>query len=408
MGFTVEQECPQCGAPIVLDETDRLIRCSYCNVKSLIFSSGHFRYRLPHKVSGEDIIYIPYLRFRGNIYFCKDLTIGYRVVDLTHTGLDIKGIPSTLGLRPQAMKMRFLTPETRGSFLRSRIGAADILTRAGNIPSGSPKGNIFHRAFIGDTISLIYLPMYIKGDMLIDAVLNRPVTGLILGRESIETAALKNPRWEIAFIPTLCPACGWNLEGERDSVVLLCKNCETAWAARDGRLKPVQFEIKYGKHEKKIYLPFWKITVISPEVGIKSFADFIRLTNQPLAINENWEKEDMSFWSPAFKIRPKLYLNISKNLTIVRKEFKTGYKIPQEVIFPVTLQLKEAVQALKIILAASCVNKKNLFPKLPCIRFEVKESILSYLPFAETTHDMIQWDTGISINKRSLFYGRGL
>ena len=408
MGFTVEQECPQCGAPIVLDETDRLLRCAYCNVKSLIFSPSYFRYRLPHRVSGEDIIYLPYLRFRGTIYFCKDLTIGYRIVDLTHTGLDIKGIPATLGIRPQAMKMRFLTSETTGLFLRSRLDATDILTRAGKISSGTPKGRIFHRAFIGDTTSLIYLPMYIKGDALVDAVINRPVTGLTLGRESIETEALKNPKWEIAFIPALCPACGWNLEGERDSVVHLCQNCGTAWAARDGRLKPVQFEIMYGRYERNIYLPFWKFTVISRDVGIKSFADFIRLTNQPLAIDENWEKEDMSFWSPAFKIRPKLFLNISRNLTIVRKELKTENKIPREPIFPVTLQLREALQALKIILAASCVDKRDLFPNLPRIRFEVKESILSYLPFAETTHDMIQWDTGISINKRSLFYGRGL
>jgi DNA-directed RNA polymerase subunit RPC12/RpoP len=68
MGFTVEQDCPQCGAPIELDETDHLMRCPYCQVKNFLFTPKYFRYLLPHKVNQKEIIYAPYLRFKGNVY----------------------------------------------------------------------------------------------------------------------------------------------------------------------------------------------------------------------------------------------------------------------------------------------------------------------------------------------------
>ena len=38
----------------------------------------------------------------------------------------------------------------------------------------------------------------------------------------------------LTFLATLCPKCGWTLNGQRDSVVLTCSNCETAWEASEG------------------------------------------------------------------------------------------------------------------------------------------------------------------------------
>ena len=110
MGFTVEQDCPQCGAPIELDETDRLLRCPYCNVKTFLFTPNYFRLSLPHKAPGKEIFYAPYLRFKGNVYYCKGMMVGHRVVDITHVGVPLKGIPASLGLRPQTLKMKFVGP----------------------------------------------------------------------------------------------------------------------------------------------------------------------------------------------------------------------------------------------------------------------------------------------------------
>ena len=72
MGFVVEQKCPQCGAPIEFKETDRLIRCPYCNVENYLFAPGHFRFVLPHKASGKEIIYAP------RIFALREMCISVR------------------------------------------------------------------------------------------------------------------------------------------------------------------------------------------------------------------------------------------------------------------------------------------------------------------------------------------
>jgi hypothetical protein len=67
----------------------------------------------------------------------------------------------------------------------------------------------------------------------------------------------------------------------------------------------------------------------------------------------------MRYISPAFKIRPKMFLNLARQFTIMQM---TGGdpvdNIPSKGIHPVTLPISEAIQALKIILASSAVTKK--------------------------------------------------
>lgn len=408
MGFTIEQECPQCGAPIEMDETDHLLRCPYCDVKNYLYTPNYLRYVLPHKAPDKEIIYAPYLRFKGNVYFCKGMTVGHRVIDITNVGLEFKGLPSSLGIRPQAMKMRFVTRETEGSFLRFSLKAVDIIAKAGKLSSGSASARILHRAFIGETMSLIYLPLYVDRDRLFDAVLNRPITELPDGREGLEQAINRNPKWQIQFLATLCPQCGWNLDGERDSVLMTCGNCETAWEVLEGKFIRVNHSVVPGQGEESVYLPFWKISAKADAVDINSFADFVRVTNQPRVVGEEWESEYMALWSPAFKIRPKIFLNVARQFTISQKHFKTEETIPGKNLHPVTLPRTEAVQALKVILAGSTVNKKNIFPNLPRIKFEIKDTTLVYLPFTDTGHEMTQQDLRISINKNTLQFGRQL
>ena len=409
MGFTVEHECPQCGAPIELDETDHLLLCPFCGIKNFLFTPNYFRYILPDKAPGKEIIYAPYLRFKGNVYYCKGMTVSHRVVDITNIGLEFKGIPVSLGLRPQALKMKFVTPETEGSFLKFTLKATDILARAGKMGSGSSaKGNILHRAYIGETMSIIYLPMYEEKGKLFDAVLNRPITTLTEGRESLDQNIIKEPKQDISFLPILCPQCGWNMDGEKDSVVMVCGNCNTAWEARKGKFTGVNLSVTQGQQEDCEYLPFWKISAVTRGIEINSFADFVRITNQPRVVGEEWKNETMSFWSPAFKIRPKVFLKLSRQFTISQKQFQASDTIPNRNLHPVTLPAMEAKQALKVILAGSTVNKKNIFPNLPQIRFDIKATSLVYLPFVDNGHELTQEHMRISISKNTLEFGRKL
>jgi len=268
MAFTVEQECPQCGAPIGLEETDHLLRCPYCNVKSFLFAPDYFRLVLPHKAPDKQIIYAPYLRFKGNVYLCHGQTIGHRVVDITHLGTTVNGLPVSLGLRPQAMKMKFVTPHMAGSSLKCSLRLADILAKVGKHTSRSGSGQLFHRAYIGEALSLIYLPLFVQERKVFDAITKRPIVKLSKDQDIFGSAIENNPRWGLTFMATLCPRCGWNLDGERDSVVLTCANCDSAWEALEGRFVRVGLAVVPGQGQNTVHLPFWKIKACATAILI--------------------------------------------------------------------------------------------------------------------------------------------
>ena len=407
MGFIIEQECPQCGAPIELSETDRILSCPYCDVQSYLFSPGYFRYILPHNAPDKEIIYVPYLRFKGSVFYCGDISMGHRLIDITQTGVTLKGIPVSLGLRPQAMKARFATDKTPRKFIKFSLKAVEILTRAAKLTKTSQKEKILHRAFIGETMSIMYLPVYVEEEKLYDAILNRPLSTLNKNEEIIDPRLIKKIPESITFIPTICPKCGWTMKGEKDSVVLLCDNCVTAWEVRDKKYSNIKMIIAGEPDNDTVYLPFWKISAGTKGVDIKTFSDFIKTTNQPVIIDEGKGSGPMSYWSPAFKIRPRMFLQLARQFTIIQEnEFDEMGSMPEKGIFPVTLPLSEAIQALKMILASSTIMKKNVIPFLPRISFITGEKNLVYLPFRQTRYDMINDDLGVSVNRQSLEFGR--
>ena len=165
-----------------------------------------------------------------------------------------------------------------------------------------------------------------------------------------------------------------------------------------------------GSGKKTLYLPFWKISSKSVQgLEINSYADFIRVTNQPKVVQKHWEKQEMSFWIPAFKIRPGIFLNLSSQMTIAQKDFKVVDEIPGDNnLYPVTLPHSEAVQSIKITLANSIMRKKKMFPLLPQVSFTIGESTLVYLPFNDAGQEIIQEHMRISIHKKTLEFGRSL
>jgi hypothetical protein len=436
MGFTIEQGCPQCGAALELDETDRLIRCPFCGTKSILYSPDHFGYLLPDKAPGRELIYAPYLRFKGIVYFCKGMMLDHRIVDITHLGIDLKGIPASLGVRPQAMKLRFLRPDQKGTFLAYTLKTTDILLQAAKLTSETSKENpyekavvlgnsfisysfsinsitgseekagILHRAFIGETVSIIYLPMYLDGNRLFDAILNRPIASLPRGREDLEPLITPSPGLGPRFISTLCPKCGGAMDGERDSVILLCKNCHTLWEFSEDTWKRIDFSFAPGGNAESLYIPFWQITAGVNGVDIKTFSDFIRVTNQPMVVSRERGDRDLNLFCPAFKIKPNLFLNLARQFTILQRDFTGVETVSKKDMFPVTLPESEAIQALKVILAGSAVNKKIIFPNLPRINFEIKGFSLVYIPFTKGPNDLIHEDTGMAISRPSLEFGR--
>ncbi len=151
MNIQIEQPCPQCGGSVTLSVSDRLLACPYCGVKNFLQTSGAFRYALPNKVTAEKqdrIVYAPYLRFKGNIFTVTESGITYKVLDTTQEGCPIPGLPPSLGLRPQAMKLVRLHKKTKGRFLPLSLNIRKVLEKAARIHSMSRKEDevLYHRA----------------------------------------------------------------------------------------------------------------------------------------------------------------------------------------------------------------------------------------------------------------------
>ncbi|PIP06829.1 MAG: hypothetical protein COX52_05910, partial [Syntrophobacterales bacterium CG23_combo_of_CG06-09_8_20_14_all_48_27] len=87
---------------------------------------------------------------------------------------------------------------------------------------------VFLQNYVGETVSLIYSPFYFDKNIF-DAVLNAPAGDAPAKNFDEAQFAGGAPDWKMDFLPTLCPDCGWNLEGEKDALVLDCQNCKSAW-----------------------------------------------------------------------------------------------------------------------------------------------------------------------------------
>lgn len=408
MPVRIEQECPQCAAPVELDQTDHLLECQYCNVKSFIVNPGCYRFVLPGISPDDDTIHAPYLHFKGAVYTCDGLKIQHRLSDITERGVDLPFLPISLGLRPQAMKMRFVTRERKGIFLANSVKVSDILARATKSSSLHGAKNMFH-AHIGEAVNLIYLPLRLEGDTVFDAVTDNPLVQEEDLAASFAALTDNSPGWQPEFRAALCPQCGWSLDGERDSVVLFCSNCTAAWEADGSGFSQVNFSVEKGGDENDMYLPFWKITASTTgKVEIASFADFIRITNQPLSIQPSWERMNMRYLAPAFKIRPRDFLRLGTRLTVGHLETDTADFADKRNLHPVNFSRNEALQGLKLILANAAFIKVNVLPFLSEIDFIEQDFSLVYLPFSNNSHELILERLGIALNKNTLTFGRNL
>ena len=408
MSLRIEHECPQCAAPLEMDETERLLHCRFCNVQSFLSNSGPLHFILPRRQPDPFTIYAPYLRFKGAIYSCLNDRIEHRLADISIRGVKVPYLPASLGLRPQAMKMRFASPELPGSFLKKSIHADEILKRTAKKRNSSDE-TILHQAFVGDMLNIIYLPLSIRNEEILDGVLESSLAQISDDMPPFAKAEINGNIWKPIFLSALCPQCGWNLKGEPDSVVLLCSNCNSGWQAAGNHFSEVGVKATPTTDKDPLYIPFWELEVTAQGLKLHSFADFIRATNQPLVVRPAWEDTALHFIIPAFKLRPNEFLRLGTQMTLSQRHIlPTTDNIPQKNLYPVTLSHTDVSKSLKVVLANSAVSSIKVFPYLPAITFQVKDFFLHYLPFTKTSHEMLQKDLGVTINQRILNYGRSL
>jgi hypothetical protein len=412
MDLHVAQGCPQCGAPVDLAESDQILSCSYCGSCNVLQAQGPFRYVLPHagEEAGEGVLFAPYLRFKGTIFLVSDQGIEHRVIDTTQVATPMPGLPPSLGLRPQAMGLHRLAPEGLHRYLPQSIRANAILEKAASVGEldAMLKQGYYHRAYIGESLSYIYLPITIEASQLRDAINGRQVGDMTQLADFMVKGKSYKASWAVKFKASTCPYCGDMMEGAGNSRVLLCESCESAWALGAEGFKRIDWYQQAGGKQARLYLPFWKITAHIPVLSIYSFADFIVRTNQPMLPRPRWRERAMSFWIPAMKLRPKIFLQAGRQVTLGQWLLRPEKGRPMPNRFPVTLPASEALQAVKVMLATCTASDKNIYPHLPQVRLTETMMHLVYLPCSDRGHDWVQPDTSMTIPKNILKFGRSM
>jgi hypothetical protein len=403
----IEFQCPQCGAPAVLEETDRLFTCEFCRVKSYLLSQV-YRYVLPDKApESRELFYFPYWRFKGLLFSCVLNGIEHRIVDVSCQAIPLPYFPASLGLRSQTQKLRFLSPDSKGYFLKPDLPFKEITHIIKERFNASLPKPIFHQDFIGETLSQIYAPFYIDGKVY-DAVLNKAVSQQPL--EDFDPSALPGgaAEWCVRFVPAQCPRCGWDLDGQRDSLALNCDQCNSVWYPGKEGLNEMPFVFLPEESDQITYLPFYRMQADVSGIPLNSYADLIKVANLPKVIQDNWKEMPFHFWSPAFKVRPDDFLRFSRNLTLSQPHGEWISEFPKAQHYPVTLPLTEAIESLKLGLANFVKPQRPLFPKLKEIEIKPKDFLLVFVPFHERGNELTQPDYQLRINKNLLKYARQL
>jgi hypothetical protein len=373
-----------------------------------LITDDFFRYVLPHPAAdNDDVVYFPYWRFKGMLFFCGLREIRERFIDISQQAVATSYFPFSVGVRSQAMKIRFVTPDTEGRFLKPTVDSQSIFDNFNQRFGKSLPRPIVHEAHVGETLSLIYSPFYVK-NRLYDAILDKPVSDVLPQEFNLAEFADIDPRGHIRFVSTLCPNCGWDLEGERDALVLRCKNCDSAWYPVGKKLKQLKFAHVAGREENMIFLPFWRIRAKISGIELNSYADLIKVANMPRAVQPAWHDIAFRFWIPAFKVRPRIFLRLASQATVVQPQGDLIPRLPDNKIHPSNLPVQEAIETLKLTLASFMKPRKTLAEKLPDIQVTAKSFTLVFLPFHEGHHEFIQPDYNIAVNKNVVSLSKNL
>jgi hypothetical protein len=344
------------------------------------------------------------------LFSCLPDEIRERFVDVSHQAIGSMHFPISLGFRSQALKLRFATTDNPGHFLAPVLKLEDTVAQFMKRFSRDLHEPILHQAQIGETASIIYAPYYVDGDgRLFDAVLDEPVTASLAGDVDLDAFSGGPAPFRLDFLAdflaTLCPHCGWDLTGRRDSLVLACGNCHRAWKARGKRLVELNLAHLPAATETSVhYLPFWRIAADVRGIPLANYADLVRAANLPRVSRPEWEKIGFRFWGPAFKVRPQFYLRLATSVTLSQPVEKLRPQLPPgaDAPHPVNLPLEEAVETLKLNLASFLTPRERVAELIPQIHIEPRKYLLVYLPFEERHHEYVHTGMNLAIHKKQL------
>lgn len=390
--------------PIILDEADRILSCKFCRTRVFLATNDHFRFYLsPANDINENIFFIPYWRLKGLSYLLRGKNITYKYFDANFLCYDFPQLAYTLGLRPQALKLKFVGSDNKaGKFITASAETAKKFSDNFQQRAQNPYRQ---EILIGETTSIIYTPVYSANDRLYDAILKTPLIprtedGNIEGRLD----AAPSEQWHVTFVPLLCPHCGADLPGEKDTLIVFCPNCSSAWNPSDKFFSKVNYFTWQEKGDNILYLPFWQMKLKVEGLRLETYADLVKVANLPKAPAEIWTRTPFYFFAPAFKINPALFLRWCRQLTATPPATDLTVDFPAKNIYPVTLPLSEALESALITLS-SLLTERQLLNVSSSLKFTSEDCSLVLHPFALSGKELIHTKLGFSMDMTSLNLG---
>ncbi len=398
---------------MTLLETDRILACPFCRVRLMIQSDQPLSYTLPlpeGAMNGDDLVFAPYWRFKGAVYALNEDEVNHRIVDATTRAASFEALPFSLGMRPQTLKLSLsiARPPSRAFALSmDRSLFLKQVRSDGRRQERTLSDRFVYRAAVGEVVSLLYAPYLLRGDVLHDPYTGRQLPaseGLEPGPQVVET----EPPNGVRFQPTLCPDCGWDMEGRSDSHVLFCRSCQSSWEAVGRGFHRLEAQFIPSCDPVDVWVPFWRIELSTTGLNLATYEDFVRLTNVPKVIDSSMGSRPFSFWIPAFKIQPRLFLRLSGALTLAQPTSEAMPLPEPSSLYPCTLPAVAGFQSVPVVLGAIAPAKRDLLPKIKRGRFAFQGKQLVWAPFQTRGVECIQSRMELSIPRDSLRWGRVL
>jgi hypothetical protein len=330
------------------------------------------------------------------------------IVDMTQRAATCAGMPPSLGVRPQAMKLRFVTPETPGRFARTGVSFEDAVAARWKSIDDLEDEPPLHRILIGETASVIYQPVRF-GKGLEDAILDRPMGPAPADRPDLEPLPSSGSESQIHFLSTVCPNCGSDLGGERDSLVQICSGCRRAWTVGMGTLVECPCRVVASTFVADIHLPFWRTSAVVEGLELRTFEDLIRHAQLPtLGRSSARRNAAISFWTPAFKLHPEHWARMARTLTLRQPDVCPSAESPNGDIIPVTLAAKGTPDAIRVVIATLAGVKEAILPKIGRIQAREAKSELVYVPFRASAHEISHPEMLVALSRNLLSFGRNI
>ncbi len=396
-----------------LEENDHLLECPFCRVRLYAYHHPYPCLHLPPQIPANrgKLVYVPYWRLRGLAFAVVKREVVGRVIDVAESACGQPGFPPSLGIRPQALTLKPMEPDAPGTFLpRERERRQFISHLSSSIAAGleSHGTEVYHHALVGETVSLIYAPYLVTRHEMIDALNGKTVGSHPLPSLNQSGDSAENRPPTLLFHATLCPNCGWALEGHPDSLTLHCTHCHRAWHAnRKGFLQVPLFALN-TKEKPDIWIPYWVIGTEATGFTLNSVADFLKLTNQPRLPRREDTQRPFYFWTPACKLNPNLFIHMGARLTMRQPHPEPVTRMPQEPVYTNNLPPVEGFQSALTTLAQVTTAKGRLFPRLRGGRLAFKSYRMALVPFCSRGMEYWQPEFGFSFPKAALRWGKAI